>query len=545
MRRQGAKLGLRVLPVAALLAMGAALGVHPATAGAAGVLPPSNPPADLTLPSTFDTTGPCHSVTGGYTCQNPCFDGVVADLQTAFTTLQESTDCLGAAISAVNSARAAEGVGAMGLPSNWYSLSVPEQILVVTNLERVGRGEPALLGLVPSLDQVAQAGANAGGDPALSNNYGGFSSAASGSIWAGGQMNPLLADYDWMYDDGYRASGENLDCTSPSSSGCWGHRDIILGAYTGTSCANCVMGAGYATTTADGGHLSYAAVIARPAGAVPALAFSWAQEQPYLSASGAPSAVAAGASPALTGLSGGGLAVAPSPDGQGYSIASPSGGASSFGDAPVVPGRAGMLGTVGAAPTPDRQGWWFVTTGGAVGTIGDAANYGSLAGRALAQPIVGMASTPDGGGYWLVARDGGIFSFGDARFFGSTGAERLNQPIVGMASTPDGGGYWLVASDGGIFSFGDARFFGSAGAERLVQPIVGMASSSDGAGYWLVASDGGIFSFGDAPFFGSTGAERLVQPIVGMAPASGGYWLVARDGGIFTFGGARFFGSAA
>ena len=179
--------------------------------------------------------------------------------------------------------------------------------------------------------------------------------------------------------------------------------------------------------------------------------------------------------------------------------------------------------------------------------FGDAADFGSMRGKALAQPVVGIAGTHTGKGYWLVARDGGIFSFGDAVFHGSTGAMRLNQPIVGITATPTGKGYWFVAADGGIFSFGDAQFKGSTGAITLNQPIVGMASTPTGKGYWLVASDGGIFAFGDASFHGSTGGMRLNQPIAGMAssPTGQGYWLVSRDGSVFSFGDAASHGSAA
>ena len=243
---------------------------------------------------------------------------------------------------------------------------------------------------------------------------------------------------------------------------------------------------------------------------------------------------------------------------------------------------------VALAATPDGGGYWVASSAGGVYPFGDARSYGSMSGRVLNSPIVGLAATHSGNGYWLVASDGGIFNFGDAGFFGSAGALRLNAPIVGMAATPSGLGYWLVASDGGIFSYGDApssarpaasvstspwsawrprrrgwatgsspptaassatathRFRGSTGGIRLNQPVVGMAATPSGQGYWLVASDGGIFSYGDARFWGSTGGIRLNQPIDGMAPAPSGrgYWLVAADGGVFTFGAATFDGSA-
>ena len=174
---------------------------------------------------------------------------------------------------------------------------------------------------------------------------------------------------------------------------------------------------------------------------------------------------------------------------------------------------------VAMAATPDGQGYWLVGSDGGVFAYGDANFYGSTGAIHLNEPIVGMAATPDGRGYWLVASDGGIFTFGDAAFYGSTGAIHLNEPIVGMAPTPDGQGYWLVASDGGIFTFGDAAFYGSTGAIHLNEPIVGMAPTPDGQGYWLVASDGGIFTYGDATFDGSLGAASAsVLGIVDQPP---------------------------
>ena len=211
----------------------------------------------------------------------------------------------------------------------------------------------------------------------------------------------------------------------------------------------------------------------------------------------------------------------------------------------VKPAQTTLAGGNRLAATPDGLGYWISGPNGSVANYGTAANYGSMAGKHLNDPIVGIAATPDGKGFWLVATDGGVFSFGDAQFYGSTGAIRLNQPIVGIASTLDGKGYWLVASDGGVFSFGDAQFHGSTGNIRLNKPVVGMSATPSGNGYWLVASDGGIFTFGDGQFYGSTGNIRLNQPINGMAPTRDGrgYWLVASDGGIFTFGDASFHGS--
>lgn len=202
---------------------------------------------------------------------------------------------------------------------------------------------------------------------------------------------------------------------------------------------------------------------------------------------------------------------------------------------------------VAVASSPDGEGYLIVESDGVVWAYGNVAHRGDLRDVGLNQPIVAMAVTPSGGGYWLVAADGGVFAFGDAGYFGSAGAIALNQPIVGIAATPTGLGYWLAARDGGIFAFGDAAFFGSTGAITLNQPIVAMAARPGGDGYWLVASDGGVFAFGAAPFLGSMGAVALNRPVMTIAatPTGVGYRLLAEDGGEFDFGDANFIGSIA
>ena len=48
----------------------------------------------------------------------------------------------------VDYCRAHEGVGPIVLPSNYESLTVPEQLLVAIDLERVNRGEDPFIGRV-------------------------------------------------------------------------------------------------------------------------------------------------------------------------------------------------------------------------------------------------------------------------------------------------------------------------------------------------------------------------------------------------------------
>jgi len=470
-----------------------AVGTLSASAGATGILPPGNPPANI-APSNGDW------------------------------------------LTSIDSASAAEGVGAMKVnESEVEALPVAEQLFIVINEERIDRGLAPIQYMTAQLNSYALQGANADTDPSFPTALtGGAPLSGGASIWAGGTTSVFEADYYWMYTDGWGGSAEstsNAGCTSASSSGCWEHRDIVL--YRFSSCAGGAapvlsMGAAYGTTGAGG---SLAAIMVSTCGAPPSdVTLSWSQIT------------------TLATVQQKVVGIAALPSGLGYWAASSDGAVSAFGSAANLGSMAGQSlnsPIVAIAATPDGGGYWLVGADGGIFSFGDARFYGSTGALRLNQPIVGITSTPDGGGYWLVAADGGIFSFGDAKFYGSTGALRLNQPIVGMSVDPATGGYWLVAADGGIFSF-NAPFLGSTGDMHLNQPIVGMSADPATGGYRLVASDGGIFSF-DASFLGSTGGIRLNQPIHGMAATSNGqgYWLVAADGGIFTFGNATFYGSPA
>jgi hypothetical protein len=486
--------------------------------------------------------------------------------------------------------RQAEGVSPMSLPSNWPSLTPPEQLFVLTDLERVDRGLAPIAGLSANLNAYAQAGANAHSDPTLPP----YGSIRAGTYSSSPSLGNSMAM--WMYDDG--PGGTNADCPASGGGGCWGHREIILGSYA----APALMGVGYGSSTTQvfvGGDT------------VDAPYFTWAQEVPLLPVGVFPFGVNASVLPGTTQsssmqlwASGEGMNVTATQTGgqgvfsfsttncslpagdscnvpvtfsppavgvytatvtvtgpngtqsvllrgvasHGYHLVGSDGGIFSYGDAPFagsMGGRPLVQPMVGMATEDGGNGYWTVAADGGVFNYGGAGFYGSMGGKPLNSPIVGMAATPDGKGYWEVAADGGIFSFGDAHFYGSRGGQAIDGSIVGMAVDATGHGYWEVSSEGGIFSFGDAGFYGSAGNLPLVGPVVGMAASANGGGYWLVGSDGGIFSYGNATFQGSMGGLPLNAPVVGITatPNGGGYWLIARDGGVFNYGDAGFFGS--
>jgi len=192
--------------------------------------------------------------------------------------------CLALSLAALNNARAREGVGPMSLPGNWNSLSQPEQLFVVFNLERVDRGLPPYLGLNAHLDAAAQAAAAASGDPSSSDGYptGGWA-----GVWTEGQHNAVDALYGFMYADGWGGAGStiNMDCTRATAPGCWGHRDAVLGVDTGVHCTTCEVGVGYST----GAAVSAAAVISSTVGRAPAMVFTWSSELPFLATPWLPS----------------------------------------------------------------------------------------------------------------------------------------------------------------------------------------------------------------------------------------------------------------
>lgn len=162
----------------------------------------------------------------------------------------------------------------MVLPTDWASLTGPEQLFVATNLERTARGLAPLSGLATSLDQAAAGGAASGADPSPPS---GFPYRIWTSNWAGALGNPLEAIYLWMYDDG--PGSANVDCPSAGASGCWGHRDNILVALP---CQSCAMGTAV-DATGWNGDPAWAELLVESQAPV-SLDFTWQQVTAYLPA---------------------------------------------------------------------------------------------------------------------------------------------------------------------------------------------------------------------------------------------------------------------
>jgi hypothetical protein len=214
------------------------------------ILPPAVPPANVAPSPDFTSV-----------CVQDGFD---------------SGPCLGAAGQATAAARGREGLGPLALPSNYVSLTPAEQLFVLTDVERVDRGLPPVVGMVPALDQDAQAGAAGNTDPTPSALPPGSTALRWASNWAEA-AGPMGSHYMWMYDDG-PGSG-NTGCSTAASSSCWGHRDNILGFDAAQVAAGgtLVMGTAEVTGT-DGQWSSDAELIALVTGS-PTFAYTWAQAQ--------------------------------------------------------------------------------------------------------------------------------------------------------------------------------------------------------------------------------------------------------------------------
>jgi hypothetical protein len=209
-------------------------------------------------------------------------------------------------------------------------------------------------------------------------------------------------------------------------------------------------------------------------------------------------------------------------------------------------GAAPTRNKVAMAVTPDGQGYWLMQDDGGIFPYGDATGWGSAGGTTLASLMVAMAPTPDGRGYWLVERRGMVWTFGDAACYGGsydTGAT----DIVGMAATPSGHGYWLVEQNGGIWPYGDATSlsFGCIPCQGVtLNDVIGMAATPDGHGYWIAERNGGVWPYGNACGCGTATSSFPMVAFITPPGSAQGYLFVDSIGGVFPVGaGSGFLGS--
>ncbi len=136
--------------------------------------------------------------------------------------------CKNTLIYSLDRARRDTGLPPYRLPADFLRLPAMEEILILSNLDRIAYSLNPVVGLSAYLNELALEGARAGDDPEFHPGPEFPEEAVYewGSNWAGGREPLLLAYYLWMYDDGY--GSYNLACQAPHDSGCWGHRQNIL-----------------------------------------------------------------------------------------------------------------------------------------------------------------------------------------------------------------------------------------------------------------------------------------------------------------------------
>lgn len=210
-----------------------------------------------------------------------------------------SAGCLDESVAMINAGRMPEGIGPLELPSNWIGLTIPEQLFVMTDLERTSRGLAPYTGLAADFDGDAQAGADVAEDPteggetysplyAASPVVGESGSSGGGfaSIEDPVEPNAIMATFAWVYTDGIFPNGTtgDGDCSASDPSHCWGHRDAILGDTPEFACElSCPSGAAFSATGYEHVAPSYTEIFSTFFGNdSDPLLFTWASEAGFL-----------------------------------------------------------------------------------------------------------------------------------------------------------------------------------------------------------------------------------------------------------------------
>jgi hypothetical protein len=176
---------------------------------------------------------------------DPASNFPAGPLPSACASTPTALTCINAAVYYLDQARANLGQPAYALPADFATLPVDQEAFILTNLDRVHYGLPAVPDLTVGLDADAAAGVSDGTDPNVMNPAAPFSVGSAN--WAGDFDNMPLAYEAWMYADGI-GSG-NLDCTASNKAGCWGHRHDILWNFVDGNLPTPVLGMGAATGT--------------------------------------------------------------------------------------------------------------------------------------------------------------------------------------------------------------------------------------------------------------------------------------------------------
>jgi hypothetical protein len=188
-----------------------------ATTGQTASLPPAGSPAATTAasstpPAQFATPTSVH-ITANIPA-SPANNSACASAPTGAA-------CTNAGIAALNHARSVLGLAPYAIPAGFASMTVANQLLTLSNLDRVLYGLKPIAGINATLNTAAQLGVTNGGDPS-GVNVGAAQWTGWASNWASGYPSAVFTYYAWMYEDG--PGSPNISCTTTNTAGCWGHR---------------------------------------------------------------------------------------------------------------------------------------------------------------------------------------------------------------------------------------------------------------------------------------------------------------------------------
>lgn len=206
---------------------------------------------------------------------NPPSNYPIGHLPSACYSKPTGATCVNAGVYYLDKARAKLHQGPYKLPANFTQLTPEQQVFILANLDRTLYKLPPMTGLTQALDNDASGrlpndpyGARGDGDPRSTDpSFQQFT-----ADWAGGFANIVLAYEGWLYNDGY--GSPNLDCSKPSSPGCWGHRHGVLWKFANTGPA--AMGA--AAGKDKHGTTGYAILLGRGTSSYhPKYIYTWTQ----------------------------------------------------------------------------------------------------------------------------------------------------------------------------------------------------------------------------------------------------------------------------
>jgi hypothetical protein len=177
--------------------------------------------------------------------------------------------CVNVGVSYLDEARAHLGLPPYVLPADFASLSAPQQLLILSDEDRITYGLPPITGLTDAASQDAAGGIAVDNDPEPSNPdwY------AYTANWSGGYPNIVIAYEEWMYDDG--PGGSNLDCTASTPDGCWDHRHDVLWVFDGSGALEMGVASGF-DPSATPGYTQLTEQL-EPTSPSPVYTYTWAE----------------------------------------------------------------------------------------------------------------------------------------------------------------------------------------------------------------------------------------------------------------------------